>query len=83
MAATSPVQWSSPATTKHQTRPDGGIDPYDDESLAATIDNLASDSPIVPDDSELSIAGLQNKILLVRDGERWHDQPAANPQRTS
>lgn len=68
--------------TRHDETPDPtrwGIDPYDDESLAATIDNLASDNPIVPDDSELSIAGLHNKMLLVRDGERWARPTGGRP----
>lgn len=68
--------------TRHDETPDPsrwGIDPYNDESLAATIDNLASDNPIVPDDSELSIAGLQKKILLVRDGEGWARPTGGRP----
>jgi serine/threonine-protein kinase HipA len=43
-----------------------GIEPYDDESLAEEIGSL-DDHPLgVHDDSELSLAGLQNKLLLVR-----------------
>lgn len=51
---------------------DWSLEPYTDESLAAEIMGLDNDALGVHADSELSIAGLQNKILLVElDGGRW------------
>ncbi len=49
------------------------VEPYDDEQLAAELRSVA-DSPgfAIRDDSELSIAGLQNKLLVCAlDDGRW------------
>jgi len=56
--------------TRHDQEPDRGrwaMEPYGDVALEQAIANLNSDNPLVHDDSELSIPGLQNKLLLVRD----------------
>lgn len=51
--------------------PIGSFEPYDDASLADEVAEV-EDRPLgVHNDSELSLAGVQNKLLLVRDGERW------------
>lgn len=60
-----------------------GVEPYTDESLAAEIVGLDNEALGVHADSELSIAGLQNKILLVElDGGRWgrpvHGHPSTH-----
>lgn len=48
-----------------------GIERYSDDELADTVLTL-EDNPLgIEDDSELSLAGIQNKLLLVRDGKRW------------
>lgn len=49
------------------------VEPYDDEQLAAEL-RLVAESPgfAIRDDSELSIAGLQNKLLVCALGDgRW------------
>ncbi len=57
--------------------------PYTDESLAAAIDELPEHPLGTHDDSELSLAGLQDKLLLVElpDG-RWarpiHGRPSTH-----
>lgn len=49
----------------------GEVEPYNEASLSEEVANL-DDHPLgVHDDSELSIAGLQNKLLLVADGGQW------------
>jgi serine/threonine-protein kinase HipA len=49
----------------------GSVEPYDAAGLADEVANL-EDRPLgVHDDSELSLAGLQNKLLLVADGDGW------------
>ena len=60
------------------------VEPYDDEQLAAELRTVA-DSPgfAIRDDSELSIAGLQHKLLVCAlDGGRWgrpvHGQPSSH-----
>jgi serine/threonine-protein kinase HipA len=61
-------------TTSDDPPEPGGwsVEPYTDESLAAEIMGLDNDALGVHADSALSIAGLQNKILLVElDGGRW------------
>ncbi len=58
------------SATEPEDRP-GRLEPYDQTSLAEEIANL-EDRPLgVHDDSELSIAGLQNKLLLIADGDGW------------
>jgi serine/threonine-protein kinase HipA len=48
---------------------DFGVEPYDAASLTAAIEEL-DDYPLgVHDDSELSLAGLQDKLLLVKLGD--------------
>lgn len=54
------------------TPEDFGVEPYSDEGLAAAVDELDEFPLGVHDDSELSLAGLQDKLLLVRlDDGRW------------
>ena len=43
--------------------------PYDDAALSREVAELATRPLAVYDDSELSIAGLQNKMLLVRQAD--------------
>jgi serine/threonine-protein kinase HipA len=47
------------------TRPDAGVVPYTPTSLADEVAGLAERPLALHDDSELSIAGLQDKMLLV------------------
>ncbi len=50
----------------------GRVEPYDDAAFTGEIAGLEDNLLGVHDDSELSIAGLQNKLLLVRLGDgRW------------
>lgn len=68
--------------TRHDDEPDAskwGFETYTEQTLGAAIDNLASDDPVVPDDNELSIAGLQNKILLVRHDDTWARPTSGRP----
>jgi serine/threonine-protein kinase HipA len=44
----------------------GGVEPYEDEGLAAAVEDLEEHPLGSHDDSELSLAGLQDKLLLVR-----------------
>ena len=60
-----------------------GTEPYTEDTLAAEILGLDNDALGVRADSELSIAGLQDKILLVDLGDgRWgrpiHGQPSTH-----
>ena len=48
-----------------------GLERYDEESLADEVGALDENPLGVRDDSELSLAGLQSKLLLVRDGDGW------------
>lgn len=56
--------------------------PYDDASLADEVGALDQNPLGIHDDSELSLAGLQNKLLLVRHGEGWarpiHGRPSTH-----
>lgn len=46
-------------------------EPYDDQQLTQAVANL-DDNPLgIEDDSELSLAGLQSKLLLVKAGLGW------------
>lgn len=48
-----------------------GFVSYSDDDLDTAVSSL-DDNPLgLEDDSELSLAGIQNKLLLVRDGDRW------------
>jgi len=50
----------------------GHVEPFDDNGFVLEVDGLDTNSLGLHDDSELSIAGLQNKLLLVRlDDGRW------------
>lgn len=51
------------------------VEPYDDESLAAEVADLDTRPLALHDDSELSIAGLQNKMLLVRRSDGTWGRP--------
>jgi serine/threonine-protein kinase HipA len=60
-----------------------GVAEYDDETLYAEIIGLAEHPLGAHDDSELSLAGLQDKLLLVElDGGRWgrplHGRPSTH-----
>jgi serine/threonine-protein kinase HipA len=62
---------------------DHGIEPYDADGLAAAIDDLERHPLGAHDDSELSLAGLQDKLLLVDLGDgRWgrplHGRPSTH-----
>jgi serine/threonine-protein kinase HipA len=49
-----------------------GVDAYDDAGLAAAVEGLDEQPLGADDESELSLAGLQDKLLLVRlDDGRW------------
>lgn len=68
--------------TRHDEEPDEarwGAEVYTEDSLDDAIENLAGDNPIVPDDSELSLPGLQNKILLVREHDAWARPTGGRP----
>lgn len=49
----------------------GGVVAYTTDGLAEEVAGLEDHPLAVYDDSELSIAGLQNKLLLVADGDGW------------
>jgi serine/threonine-protein kinase HipA len=60
-----------------------GVVPLDDDDLAAEVANLAEQPLGLHDDSELSIAGLQDKMLLVdlgdgRFGRPVHGRPSTH-----
>lgn len=57
-----------------------GAEPYDEETLAAAVDAVEEFPLGVHDDSELSLAGLQDKLLLVKleDGS-WGRPLAGRP----
>lgn len=61
----------------------GSVEPYTDETLAAEIAELPERPLGLHDDSELSVAGIQNKLLLVRlDDGAWgrpvHGEPSTH-----
>ncbi|MGH3008971.1 MAG: HipA domain-containing protein [Gaiellaceae bacterium] len=47
------------------------LEPYSDESLGEEVGALDQNPLGVHDDSELSLAGLQNKLLLVKTDRGW------------
>lgn len=49
----------------------GSVRVYSPEDLEAEVANLEDRPLAIYDDSELSIAGLQNKLLLVRTADGW------------
>lgn len=58
--------------TRHDEEPDAerwALQTYSDAAMAAAVENLNSGDSIVYDDSEMSLPGLQNKLLLVRDSD--------------
>jgi serine/threonine-protein kinase HipA len=59
-----------------------GLDPYDDERLAEEVAALDRNPLGIHDDSELSLAGLQNKLLLVDTPAGWarplHGRPSTH-----
>lgn len=59
-----------------------GLERYDDDRLAEEIGALDENPLGIHDDSELSLAGLQNKLLLVKDGDGWarplHGRPSTH-----
>lgn len=59
------------------------VDPYTDDGLAEAVEGLDEHPLGVDDESELSLAGLQDKLLLVRlDDGRWarplHGRPSTH-----
>lgn len=61
----------------------GGVEPYSPESLADEVASLHEHPLGLHDDSDLSIAGLQDKLLLIDLGEgRWgrpvHGRPSTH-----
>lgn len=49
----------------------GGVEPYGDGDLESEVGSLENQPLALHDDSELSLAGLQNKLLLVRTPDGW------------
>lgn len=56
---------------RDQPRADPSVEPYSTEGLDAEVAGLASRPLAVYEDSELSLAGMQNKMLLVQTPEGW------------
>lgn len=50
---------------------DAALKPYTTETLADAVRELDDHPLVLYDDSELSVAGLQDKMLLVADGLQW------------
>lgn len=59
-------------------RPGGAI-AYDDASLAGDVEGLETVPLAIHDDSELSLPGLQNKLLLIRDAGTWFRPTGGRP----
>jgi serine/threonine-protein kinase HipA len=71
----------TPVDSDHERTP--GVVPYDDDGLAQEVLGLHEHPLAVYDDSELSIGGLQDKMLLVDLGKgQWgrpvHGQPSTH-----
>ncbi len=47
------------------------LEPYDDQSLGEEVGVLDENPLGIHDDSELSLAGLQHKLLLVKTQNGW------------
>lgn len=68
--------------TRHDEAPDvnrWGAQRYTDATLASTVEDLEAGNPLVHDDSELSLPGLQNKVLLVDDNDTWARPTGGRP----
>lgn len=68
--------------TRHDEEPDEGrwgIEPYTAETLGIAVGALDDGGEIVYPDSELSIAGLQNKLLLVGTESGWARPTGGRP----
>ena len=68
--------------TRHDEAPDEGrwgIEPYTAETLGIAVGALDDGGEIVYPDSELSIAGLQNKLLLVETETGWARPTGGRP----
>lgn len=61
-----------------ETRAQAAI-PYDDDSLAEEVAGLEDRPLALYDDSELSIAGLQNKLLLIKTDTGWARPSGGRP----
>lgn len=57
----------------------GGAVPYDDATLAGDVEGLEDTPLAIYDDSELALPGLQNKLLLIRDGGHWFRPTGGRP----
>lgn len=57
----------------------GGAVAYDDASLADDVEGLETMPLAIHDDSELSLPGLQNKLLLIRDAGTWFRPTGGRP----
>jgi serine/threonine-protein kinase HipA len=57
----------------------GGAVPYDDDTLTDDIAGLDEHPLAIHDDSELSLPGLQNKLLLIRSGAQWFRPTGGRP----
>jgi serine/threonine-protein kinase HipA len=57
----------------------GGAVAYDDTSLAAEVEGLETMPLAIHDDSELSLPGLQNKLLLISDAGGWFRPTGGRP----
>lgn len=57
----------------------GGAVAYDDASLAGDVEGLETTPLAIYDDSELSLPGLQNKLLLIRDAGAWFRPTGGRP----
>lgn len=59
-----------------------GVEPYEGDQLADEVAGLDENPLGIHDDSELSLAGLQNKLLLVRAQSGWarptHGSPSTH-----
>lgn len=68
--------------TRHDEEPDEGrwgIEPYTAETLGIAVGAMDDGGEIVYPDSELSIAGLQNKLLLVETDTGWARPTGGRP----
>jgi serine/threonine-protein kinase HipA len=57
----------------------GAAIPYDNESLASEVAGLVDRPLALHDDSELSIPGLQNKLLLIKTDVGWARPAGGRP----
>jgi serine/threonine-protein kinase HipA len=60
----------------------GDVEPYDGENLAEAVADLEEHPLGTHDDSELSLAGLQDKLLLVRLGDGSWGRPTGGRPST-